>query len=279
MIPWRYLFTLSRPRFWFYLAGPVLVAAAFGAGKPADLLDGRLIALFLYSLLPANVLLYGINDRYDQDVDAANPKKEEREARFKEGRAVWWALGLSAALSLPLLWALPVGARWWLAGFLLLAWGYSAPPLRFKARPLWDSLSNGLYILPGVAAYVLLRGEAPPAAAILAGWLWTMAMHSFSAIPDIAPDRAAGIATTATWLGARGTYGYCFLCWLGAALAMAWVAWPLGLLLGVYPVLVALIALRGLDVHRAYWWFPAINTGLGMALTLAGLGRMVGGSG
>ena len=60
---------------------------------------------------------------------------------------------------------------------------------------------------------------------------------------------------------------------------MAWVAWPLGLLLGVYPVLVALIALRGLDVHRAYWWFPAINTGLGMALTLAGLGRMVGGAG
>ena len=92
MIPWRYLFTLSRPRFWFYLAGPVLVAAAFGAGKPVDLLDGRLIALFLYSLLPANVLLYGINDRYDQDVDAANPKKEDREARFKEGRAVWWAL-------------------------------------------------------------------------------------------------------------------------------------------------------------------------------------------
>ena len=277
MIPWRYLLTLSRPRFWFYVAGPVLVAAAFGARRVTDLVDGRLIALFLYSLLPANVLLYGINDRYDQDVDAANPKKEDREVRFTAGRAVWSALGLSGAVSLWLLWALPAGARWWLAGFLFLAWGYSAPPLRFKTRPLWDSLSNGLYILPGVAAYVLLRGAPPPAAAVLAGWLWTMAMHSFSAIPDIIPDRAAGIATTATLLGAQGTYGYCFLCWLGAALAMAWVAWPLGLLLGLYPMLVAVIAVRGLDVHRAYWWYPAINTGVGMLLTLAGLGRLVGG--
>lgn len=276
MPTWAYLLKLSRPRFWSYLAGPVLVAAAYSAPDLAALTRPLLWALFLYSLLPANLLLYGINDRFDQETDALNPKKEAQEARFRQGRAVWAAIGLSILAGLALLAVLPGPARPSLLGFLVLAWAYSAPPLRFKARPFWDSLSNGLYILPGVAAYVLLGGQAPPTAAILGGWLWTMAMHSFSAIPDIQPDRAAGLATTATRLGQRGTYAYCFACWLGAALAMGSIAWPLGLLFAAYPLLVAFIALRGLDPERAYWWYPALNTVLGMLLTFGGLGRFWG---
>jgi hypothetical protein len=34
---------------------------------------------------------------------------------------------------------------------------YSAPPLRFKTTPFLDSLSNGLYILPGVVAYAAIE--------------------------------------------------------------------------------------------------------------------------
>ncbi|MCB0215821.1 MAG: prenyltransferase [Chloroflexi bacterium] len=274
----RYLLKLSRPRFWLYLAGPVLVAAAYAASRPADLAAWRLWLLFAYALLPANLLVYGVNDVFDAEIDAHNPKKLTREARFGGQPAVWWALGLSALASLAALAALPPPARPWLLGFVFLAVFYSAPPLRFKTRPFLDSLSNGLYVLPGLAAYVLLAGAAPPTAAIVGGWLWTMAMHSFSAIPDIAPDRAAGIQTTATWLGAGRTYAYCGLCWLGSALAFAAIHPALGWLLGVYPALVAWIALRGIDVERAYWWFPAINTLLGMALTLGGLGRLVGGA-
>jgi 4-hydroxybenzoate polyprenyltransferase len=273
----RYLLKLSRPRFWMYLAGPVLVAAAFGAHRPADLADGRLWLFFAYALLPANLLVYGVNDIFDAEVDARNPKKDEREARFAGQPAVWWAVGASALASLAALAALPAAARPWLLGFLFLAVFYSAPPLRFKTRPLFDSLSNGLYILPGVAAYVLLAGALPPTAAILGGWLWTMAMHSFSAIPDIEPDAAAGIRTTATWLGARGTLAYCGLCWLGASLAFGSIHLALGAIFGIYPLLTVWIALRQVDIHRAYWRFPAINTLLGMGLTLAGLWRMVAG--
>ncbi len=270
----RYLWTLSRPRFWLYLAGPVLVAAAYGAGAPGDLLDWRLWALLAYALLPANLWVYGVNDVFDAEVDARNPKKDEREARFGGQRVVWWALVASLAASLVMLAILPPAARPWLLGFLFLATFYSAPPLRFKTRPFLDSLSNGLYILPGVAAYVLLAGHAPPLAAILGGWLWTMAMHSFSAIPDIEPDRRAGIATTATALGADRTFLYCFLCWLGASQAFGRLHPALGLLFGLYPLLVAWIALRRVDVHRAYWWFPALNSLVGMLMTLAGLWRL-----
>lgn len=273
----RYLLKLSRPRFWMYLAGPVLVAASFGARQPADLADGRLWLFFAYALLPANLLVYGVNDIFDAEVDAQNPKKDGRETRFAGQSAVWWAVGASTLASLAALALLPPAARPWLLGFLFLAVFYSAPPLRFKTRPLLDSLSNGLYILPGVATYILMAGAAPPAAAILGGWLWTMAMHSFSAIPDIEPDAEAGIQTTATWLGAPGTLTYCGLCWLGASLAFGSIHPMLGTLFAIYPALTAWIAFRGVDIHRAYWRFPLINTLLGMGLTLAGLWRMAAG--
>jgi len=48
-----------------------------------------------------------------------------------------------------------------------------------------------------------------------------------------------------------------------------------GVVLGGYPVFVALIALADLDVDRAYWWFPAINTLTGTVLTLGGLWVML----
>jgi len=35
----RYLLKLSRPRFWLYLAGPVIVGVTYGAGTTADLLS------------------------------------------------------------------------------------------------------------------------------------------------------------------------------------------------------------------------------------------------
>lgn len=270
----HYLLKLSRPRFWLYLAGPVLVGAAFGAQTRADLVAPFTVAMFLYFLLPANILLYGVNDRFDLELDAANPKKDGREARYAGGRGLSAAIAACGLGGLALLLAAPPPARPWLAGFLILAVAYSAPPARLKTRPPADSISNGLYILPGLAMYAALAGQAPPAAAVLGGWLWTMAMHTFSAIPDIPSDQAAGVATTATRLGRDRTLAYCGLCWLGAALAFGLLAPAAGLLLGAYPVLALLIARWRIEVDRAYWWFPAINALVGMVLTWAGLWRL-----
>ncbi|MFB6157702.1 MAG: prenyltransferase [Haloferacaceae archaeon] len=267
----RYLLVLSRPRFWLYLAGPVVVGVTFAARTPAELFDPVAVALFAYFLLPGNVLLYGVNDVFDADVDVENPKKEGREVRFEGDPAVVAAVVAAGLLGLALFPAVDRAAWPWLAGFFALGIEYSAPPLRFKTTPVLDSVSNGLYVLPGAAAYAALAGTAPPLAAVAGGWLWTMGMHTFSAIPDIEPDRRAGIRTTATVLGEKRAYVYCAACWLSAAVVFSALSQHLALLLLAYPVVVFLIFWSGIDVARAYWWYPALNTLVGMAITLGGL--------
>lgn len=271
----QYLLTLSRPRFWLYLAGPVLVGAVFGANDPAELFSLPVIVLFVFFLLPANVLLYGINDVFDADVDEANPKKDEREVRYGGQRFVLVAVLASALFGLALVPLLPVGSLLWIAGFYLLGIQYSAPPARFKTTPLLDSVSNGLYLMPGAAAYVALSGTQPAALAIAGAWLWTMGMHTFSAIPDIEPDREAGIETTATLLGERRTYAYCAGSFALSSLCFGTLDARLGLLFAVYPTVVFAVALTEIDVSRAYWWFPAINTVVGALFTMGGLWLLV----
>jgi len=271
-----YLFWLSRPRFWLYLGGPVVVAVTYAADGPGELFSPLAVALFLYFTIPANVFLYGVNDIFDADVDEHNPKKDEgREVSFQgDSRvtAVIVASGLAAALFVPWLPTLGVLA---LVAWAALSVEYSAPPLRFKTTPFLDSLSNGLYILPGVVAYAAIEGVAPPASAVAGAWLWTMGMHTFSAIPDIEPDREAGIETTATFLGESNTYYYCVICWLLAAFVFTFTHWVFGALLLVYPWLVLGILRVGVDIDQAYWWYPAINTLVGMVFTLIGLWVML----
>jgi 4-hydroxybenzoate polyprenyltransferase len=274
----RYLATLSRPRFWFYLGGPVVVGVAFAAESVAELFAPAAFVLFAYFLLPGNVLLYGINDVFDADVDAENPKKDDaagREARFSGER---WVVAVVVACGLAglALFALVPRAAWpWLALFFGLAVEYSAPPFRFKTTPFLDSLSNGLYVLPGVIAYVTLAGRQPPLAAVAAGWLWAMGMHTFSAIPDIEPDRAAGIRTTATFLGEERTYAYCAGAWIAAAATWATVDPRIATVMLAYPIVVFTIYWSDVDVTEAYWWYPAINTFVGMLLTMGALTRIV----
>ena len=270
-----YLFVLSRPRFWFYLAGPVVVGVAVAADSVGELGTPLTVVLFAYFLLPANVLLYGINDMFDVEVDAENPKKTDKETRWQGDRAVAMAVVGCGLVGVGLTAALPSLAWPWLGGFLFFAVGYSTPPLRFKTTPFLDSVSNGLYILPGIAAYAMVAGTQPPIFAVVGGWLWTMGMHTFSAIPDIEPDRAAAIKTTATVLGERLTYGYVAACWVVAAVAFGLVDRRLGVLIGIYPVFVAWVATSSVQVDKAYWWFPALNTAVGTIITLGALWEIV----
>jgi len=270
----RRLLKRSRPRFWLYLAGPVLVGVAFGAGSVSELLSPTSAGLFLYFLLPANLFLYGINDVFDADVDEENPKKDDKEVRYT-GDGLEAGLAIGGAIAGLWLAALLPAAALWIVGFLLLGTAYSAPPLRLKTTPPLDSVSNGLYVLPGVAAYAALAGTNPPWSAVAGGWLWTMAMHTFSAIPDIEPDRGAGIRTLATVLGRRATLAYCGAVWVLAAVVFALLDPLAGLLLLLYPALVVAWEVGGIAIDRAYWYYPAINTLVGMVLTLAGLWRLV----
>lgn len=270
-----YLLRLSRPRFWFYLAGPVVVGVVYAANTLLELVSPVALALFFYFLVPANVFLYGVNDVFDADIDEENPKKDDREVRYTGDKTVLAAVTVSSLLAFGFVPVLPPAALAAFTVFGFLAIEYSAPPFRFKTTPLLDSVSNGLYILPGVVAYTAIAGAFPPLAAVLGGWLWTMGMHTFSAIPDMDPDRRAGIRTTAVALGERRTYFYCAACWLAAALVFSFVHVFFAVLLLAYPILVFAIARSSIDVGRAYWWYPAVNTLVGMVMTLGGLWVLV----
>ncbi len=268
-----YLFWMSRPRFWLYLAGPVVVGVVYASETPAQFFSLPAVLAFLYFLVPANIFLYGVNDIYDADVDAHNPKKDEegREVRYQGDAIVVMVVFLATGTGVFLVPFLPPEGIYALVGFYALGTQYSAPPLRLKTTPFLDSLSNGLYVLPGVVAYTAIAGQFPPALAIAGGWLWTMAMHTFSAIPDIEPDRAAGIRTTATTLGQRGALLYCAGCWALAAVVMGLLHPFLGAVFAGYPAFVGLIRWLAVDIDRAYWWFPLVNTFAGMVLTMGGI--------
>ena len=269
------LFLVSRPRFWLYLAGPVLVGAAWGADSLAALYSLPVLVLFLYFLVPANLVLYGINDRFDREVDANNPKKGDREIVWQRDPTITGAIVVASAVGVATFYVTPVAAWGYLAGFFLLAVLYSTPPFRLKARPVVDSVANGLYILPGTAMYVTLAGVHPPLVALIGAWLWTMGMHTFSAIPDIDPDRRAGIQTTATTVGVRGALVYCVLCWSATAIVFGSIDLRAGALLSIYPAFLLIIHFGSVSIRRAYWWFPALNTVVGAVLTIAGMWEVV----
>ncbi len=271
-----YLFKLSRPRFWFYLAGPVLVGLVYAASSPRELLSPVSYALFLYFLLPANIFLYGVNDYFDADIDAENPKKEDKEVRYTDDSAVAAVVVASGVLGLGFVPFLPAEALVALAVFYFLSVFYSAPPLRLKTTPFADSFSNGLYIVPGVVAFLALAPlSSLPPLAVVGAWLWAMGMHTFSAVPDIQPDSAAGIETTATLLGEEGALGYCGLVWAASAVVFSFVSPSFAALLLVYPALALGVAYTDVSVDRAYWYFPLLNTGVGALVTFAGLWELV----
>jgi 4-hydroxybenzoate polyprenyltransferase len=277
MNPREYLglaYRVSRPRFWFYLLGPYTVGCIWGADGYLDLLKPWFFAYFFFFMFPANVLLYGVNDLWDQETDELNPKKEGKEHRVKPGerkalrRLVWAAVGLSLLLTV---FQRGIVERLILLGFILLSYYYSAEPIRFKQRPFLDSASNILYALPGVFSYYLTSGTLPPTPVLAAAFMHTFSMHLFSAVPDIAYDTETGIRTTAVVLGRRLSLALCLVLWSGLAAYALQLGQgnPLSLLPLTYPLMTVALIVLDKAVDSVYWFYPYINVGFGCLLFLS----------
>jgi 4-hydroxybenzoate polyprenyltransferase len=198
----------SRPLSWVNTAYP------FGA---AYLLGGSGVdAVFwigvVYFLVPYNLLMYGVNDVFDYESDLRNPRKGGVEGLVLTDR--WHGpVQVTAALTnLPFIAVLvaagTVRSTLVLAVVLLAVVAYSAPGLRFKERPLVDSLtSSSHFVGPALFGYVLVEGPfGTPALAVLAAFFcWGVASQAFGAVQDISADVGACIASVATWLGAAAT--------------------------------------------------------------------------
>jgi 4-hydroxybenzoate polyprenyltransferase len=213
---------------WINTVGPATV----GMWLSGDLWRWDFLPILLWLTLPFNLLIYGVNDIFDQETDAKNPRKGTLEgARIgpEEVRHVWrGVLFTNLPLLIYFVFFLPSGAILWMLLYALLFVGYSAPPARFKARPYLDSLSNAAYAFPLVFVPLALSASPvwPAAAGLMA---WSAAKHTFDAVQDIDEDRKVGIETTAIRLGPRGVVIWSGFFWALATAGFAVVNIPVAL--------------------------------------------------
>ena len=213
---------------WINTVGPATV----GMWLAGDLWRWEALPVLLWLTLPFNLLIYGVNDVFDQETDAKNPRKGTLEgARIAPSEVRLIALGvlvLNAPFLLLFVPTLPAAATLWMVLYALLFVGYSAPPARFKARPYLDSLSNAAYAFPLVFVPLAL-GESPLWPAALGLMAWSAAKHTFDAVQDVEEDRRSGIRTTAVRLGPSGVVLWSGSLWAASAVLFALVNLPVAL--------------------------------------------------
>lgn len=254
----RQILGASRPVSWINTAYPFAAAYLLSGGG----VDIAWLVGTLYFLVPYNLLMYGVNDVFDYESDLRNPRKGGIEGVVLARRWHRVTLWAAAASNVPFLLALALlgsaASTAVLAVSVAAVVAYSAPVLRFKERPVLDSLTSSThFVSPAVFGIVLAGGAfTPPVlAALVAFFLWGMASQAFGAVQDVVADREAGIASIATWLGAATTVRAAMAGYALAGVAALGAGWPGGLagLLAI-PYIASIAPFRSLpdsDCERA----------------------------
>ncbi len=272
------LFTASRPLSWINTAFPFAAAYLLTVRE----VDIALVGGTLFFLVPYNLAMYGINDVFDFESDARNPRKGGVEGALLPPARHRAVLIAAVALTVPfVVWLVLLGGPWswaWLALSLFAVVAYSAPGLRFKEVPGLDSLTSSThFVSPACYGLALAGATVTPQLVLLllAFFVWGVASHAFGAVQDVVPDREAGIGSIATALGARRTTRLAIGLWLLAGVLMLGTSWPgpLAAVLAV-PYLVAAWPYRSVSdaesarANGGWRWFLAINYGVGFAATM-----------
>ena len=221
----RRLIEISRPVLWINTIGTVVIAMWL----TGDLWRWEIIPILIWVTFPFNLLIYGVNDIFDQDTDSDNDRKGGyggAKIRATEVRRIAWAVVLT---NIPFLIYFAITLPWlatlWMGLYAFSFWQYSATPLRFKGRPIWDSVSNADYAFPLVFVPYALGAE-PIWAAAIGLMAWSMAKHVYDAIQDIDEDGEAGIRTTAVAFGTRGALVWSGVWWTVSTVLFALVNIP-----------------------------------------------------
>lgn len=199
------LVELLKPITWF---APMW---AFGCGVvSAGAAPDRRWPLIVAGVVLCGPLVCGtsqvVNDWFDREVDALN----EPQRPIPSGRVPGhWALALAgawSALSL-ILGALlgPFALAATVAG-LVLAWIYSAPPLRLKLNGWWGNaaVASCYEGLPWITGAAVAAGGAPGGRIMALAALYSVGAHGIMTLNDfksVAGDRALGIRSLPAQLG------------------------------------------------------------------------------
>jgi len=261
------ILSISRPRFWMYELGTFFIGVVVASTSVQNLIEWKVLVFAFFFLIPANILIYGINDIFDYETDILNSKKAEYENLLTPDKhaSVWrWILITNLPFVL-FVFFLSTSAILALLAFFFFASFYSAKPIRAKTKPFFDSIfSASHYIFTGVFGYFLAGGTSFPIWGFIAGMLWAIAMHAYSAVPDITADTNAGFQTIATWLGKQKTIIFC----LGLYITSGIIFYQLTgffifILIGIitYTILMiwSLCAKTDAKLFTIYTYFPWIN--------------------
>ncbi|MFO1394585.1 MAG: chlorophyll synthase ChlG [Steroidobacteraceae bacterium] len=198
---------LLKPITWF----PPMWAYACGLVSSGSPVDGRWFDVVLGVLL-AGPLVCGtsqaVNDWFDRHVDAINEPGRPIPSGRIPGRwglyvaILWTLLSIAVAASL--------GPRALAAGTvgLLLAWAYSAPPLRLKRNGWVGNGAVGACYegLPWFTGAAILAGSMPGIEVVTLALLYSVGAHGIMTLNDfksIEGDRRMGIASLPAQLGVR----------------------------------------------------------------------------
>lgn len=272
------LLVASRPVSWINTAFPFAAAYYLTARE----VDAALVLGTVFFLVPYNLALYGVNDVFDFQSDLANPRKGGLQGAVLARSVHRVTLGAAVLLSTPFVVALALlgNTLSWivLATSLFAVAAYSVPGLRFKERPFLDSITSSThFVSPAVYGLVLAGAQFTPALlALLAGFfLWGIASHAFGAVQDVLPDRAGGIRSIATVMGARWTVRFAISIWIAAGVLMMLTTWP-GPLAGilVLPYVVTALPFRSVadrdseQANRGWRRFIWLNYWVGFFVTI-----------
>ena len=231
----RGIFSASRPISWVNTAFPFGLAYLL-AGEELDWLFWVGVVFFL---IPYNIAMYGINDVFDYESDIRNPRKGGVEGAVLPRSMHAPLLWASVLSTVPFLVVLYAAGTWtsalWLTVSMAAVIAYSAPPMRFKERPVLDSVTSSThFVTPAIVGATIVVEEMPAYFWFAAGafFLWGMASHALGAVQDVRADREGGLSSIATAFGARLTTRLAAVAYLGAALlvfALPAPAWIVGL--------------------------------------------------
>ncbi|MCM3555293.1 prenyltransferase [Janibacter melonis] len=227
--PFAHVLASSRPLSWVNTAYPFAAAYLLAGGR----VDLVWVIGTLWCLVPYNLLMYGVNDVFDYESDIRNPRKGGVEGVVLDRslhRTTLWAVAVTNipfVLALVLLGDLRSTLVLAVSVFAVVA--YSAPRLRFKERPFVDSLTSSTHFVSPAVLGIALAGGAfdPVTLAALGGFFaWGVGSHAFGAVQDIEADRAGGISSIGTVLGARVTTCFALLAYVLGGLLLLVLPWP-----------------------------------------------------
>lgn len=220
-----------------------------------------------------------VNDWFDRHVDAINEPQRPIPSGRMPGR---WGLYIAIAWTVISLMVATLLGPW---GFgaaalgLVLAWAYSAPPLRLKENGWWGNAACG-FSYEGIAwatgAAVMAGGQMPDGRSLSLAALYSIGTHGIMTLNDfkaVEGDRQMGVRSLPVQLGVQRAG--LVACWIMAlpqvAVVLLLVSWgrpvhaiAVGLLLGLQLLLMDYFMAS--VSKRALWY-----SGFGVPVFVAGM--------